>query len=157
METASSVWSGGLTKAQEADLSRVQRRAVAAAPPGARNTRPCAPASAWSLTWLPGGAASPPPSPGAPPPGQTPATRTSSPGGRATPRRGAGGSGRNPSAGPPDTSTHPSPTSPGQAAQPIIFVLFNICFCALSVCDLDNWRHFIAIVSWRYSLPVDCD
>lgn len=30
METASSVWSGGLTKAQEADLSRVQRRAVAA-------------------------------------------------------------------------------------------------------------------------------
>ena len=94
---------------------------------------------------------------GALPRGQTPATRTSSPGGRATPRRGAGGSGRNPSAGPPDTSTHPSPTSPGQAAQPIIFVLFNICFCALSVCDLDNWIHFIAIVSWRYSLPVDCD
>ena len=30
LETASPVWSGGLTKAQEADLSRVQRRAVAA-------------------------------------------------------------------------------------------------------------------------------
>ena len=47
LETASPVWSGGLSKAQEADLS--------------------------------------PPSPGAPPAGQTPVTRTSSPGGRATP------------------------------------------------------------------------